>query len=273
VVPLLIGSAEQLPSFSSHRESGVHLACSASPQYISRWRGRQAPRFLLILHRAVTRKKIRILLIEDNRILRDGIAAIIDAEADMRVVASSPGGERTLALTRDAKPHVVLIDLGLRNQSGLHVVKALAALRPAIKVIGMGLVPSQEDIVECVQAGASGFILKEATVADVLWTIRTVARGNKVLPPLLTGSLFTHVLDLAIPGGIKGSIARNAIRMTKREREIIALISEGLTNKEIAQRLSIAVDTVKSHVHNILEKMALHNRLQIAIHTQEGRGT
>ena len=131
----------------------------------------------------------------------------------------------------------------------------------------MGILPLQPDIVEFVEAGASGFILKDATVKEFLGTIRSVTQGVKVLPPSLTGSLFSHVAELALKKG-KGKMA-NAIRMTKRELEIIALIADGQSNKEIAQRLNIATHTVKSHVHNIMEKLALHTRLQIAKFSHE----
>jgi DNA-binding NarL/FixJ family response regulator len=141
---------------------------------------------------------------------------------------------------------------------------------PEAKVIGMGFIPSQSDIVEFVEAGASGFILKDATVKEFIGTIRSVAQGVKILPPSLTGSLFSHVLELAIKKR-KGKIT-NAVRMTKREREIIVLIADGLSNKEIAQQLNIATHTVKSHVHNIMEKLALHTRLQIAKYTREENG-
>ena len=214
-------------------------------------------------------KKLRILLIEDNRILRDGIKAMINKQADLRVVAATGGNHDTLQQVRTSKPHVVLIDLGLRNENGVHVVTVLTKELPQVKVIGMGLIPSQQDIVEFVEAGAAGFILKDATVADVLDTIRSVARGAKVLPPLLTGSLFTHVVNHALTRG-KRSLA-SAVRMTKREREVIVLIAEGLSNKEIASRLNLSTYTVKSHIHNILEKMALHSRLEIAAHTYENK--
>ena len=146
------------------------------------------------------------------------------------------------------------------------MVALLARETPNLKVIGMGLIPTQADIMEFVEAGASGFILKDATVEDFLGTIRSVAHGGKVLPPLLTGSLFSHVVDYALN---QGKVRLNrTVRMTSREREIIALIAEGLSNKEIASRLNIATYTVKSHVHNIMEKLALHTRLQIASSTR-----
>ncbi len=211
-------------------------------------------------------KKIRILLIEDNRLLREGLIAMINRQEDMRVVAAWREHENALLKTSVVKPHVILIDLGLRNLNGLRIVKSLTKEAPGVKVIGMGLIPTQLDVVEFVQAGAAGFILKDATVDDFLSTIRSVAKGEKVLPPQLIGSLFSHVVEYALKDG-KGKLT-HAVRMTKREREVIALIADALSNKEIAQQLHIATYTVKSHVHNILEKLALHSRLQIALYSK-----
>jgi DNA-binding NarL/FixJ family response regulator len=209
-------------------------------------------------------KRIKILLIEDNRILRDGIKALINAQPDLNVVAASGGSHDTLPQARTTKPQVVLMDLGLRNENGLRIVESLTKELPHTRVIGMGLIPSQRDIIEFVGAGAAGFILKDATIEDVLTTIRSVARGIRVLPPPMAESLFTHVVEQVLRRG-KGTLP-DAVRMTKREREIIVLIAEGMSNKEIAHQLNLSTYTVKSHVHNILEKMALHSRLQIATH-------
>jgi DNA-binding NarL/FixJ family response regulator len=214
-------------------------------------------------------KKIKILLIEDNRILRDGIKAVIDKEADLKIVGASGGNHDALLQARTLKPQVVLMDLGLRNTNGLRVVSILTKELPQTKVIGMGLIPSQQDIIESVQAGAAGFILKDASINDVLGTIRSVARGMKILPPVLTASLFTHVVDLALQRGMVKS--SSAAQMTRREREVIVLIAEGMSNKEIAQRLNLSTYTVKSHIHNILEKMALHSRLEIATHSYQNK--
>ena len=187
---------------------------------------------------------------------------MINAQADMKVVAASGGSENTVLKARTLKPQVILLDFGLRNQNGLRVVATLTKETPELKVIGMGLIPAQLDIVEFVQAGASGFILKDATVEEFLTTIRSVGHGGKIIPPSLTHSLFSHVVEHALKKG-NGQLNK-AVGMTKREREIIALIADALSNKEIAHRLNIATYTVKSHVHNILEKLALHSRLQIA---------
>ena len=209
--------------------------------------------------------KIRILVIEDSRLLRERVVAMLNEQADMKVVGASGGNHDTLLQVRSLKPQVILMDLGLRNENGLRLVTTLTKKMPLTKVIGMGLIPSQLDIIEFVQAGAAGFILKDATLEDFLGTIRSVARGMKILPPLLTGSLFTHVVELALR---KGKLP-DAVRMTTREREIIVLIAEGMSNKEIAQRLNLSTYTVKSHIHNILEKLALHSRLEIATHSYQ----
>jgi DNA-binding NarL/FixJ family response regulator len=212
-------------------------------------------------------KKIRILVIEDNPVLRDGITAMLNEQADMHVVATIGSGNNVLLKASQTKSHVILMDVGLKNFKESSVVESIKKKMPEIKVIGMGFVPTQSDIVEFVEAGASGFILKVATVKEFIGTIRSVAQGIKVLPPSLAGSLFSHVIELALKKN-KGKIT-SAVRMTKREREIIVLIADGLSNKEIAQQLNIATHTVKSHVHNIMEKLALHTRLQIAKYTIE----
>lgn len=211
--------------------------------------------------------KTRILLIEDNRILREGITAMIRGQRDLAITTVSDGGENSLAKAHSVKPHVVLIDLSLANHNSLDIVSSLRKEIPDVRVIGMGLAPTQADILEFVQAGAEGFILKTATVEEVIKTIRAVAGGEKVLPPPLTGSLFAQVAEHALVSGKRN--IRGAIRMTQREKEIIALIIEGMSNKQIADKLNIATFTVKSHVHNILEKLALNSRLQIAVHARD----
>lgn len=210
-------------------------------------------------------KKIQILLIEDNRLLRDGIELMLKKQPDMHVVATVGNGENILLMMDKHKPDIVLIDLGLRNQNSLQVVKLTKQHFPETKIIVMDLIPLQADVFEFVQAGVSGFILKDASIAEFYKTIRSVYKGLQVLPPHLTGSLFSQIVEHAI-NGFKPSVIVESVRMTKRERQVIELIAEGFTNKEIAQKLHLSTYTVKSHVHNILEKLALHTRVQIAKH-------
>jgi two-component system, NarL family, response regulator DegU len=215
-------------------------------------------------------KKILLLVIEDNRLLREGISAMIKEQPDMKVSAAIGTGENILEKINTLKPNIALLDLGLRNQNSLEIVKSVKKKFSGTKIIAMDLVPVHEEILEFVQAGVSGFILKDATVHDFLKTIRSVAEGNKVLPNNLTDSLFSQIVEYAVRGP-KSSVLIKSVRMTKREKQVIELIADGLTNKEIAQKLHLSTYTVKSHVHNILEKLALHTRVQIAkyAHTTE----
>jgi DNA-binding NarL/FixJ family response regulator len=206
-------------------------------------------------------RSMRVIVVEDNRLMREGLTAMLDGQPGIRVVASLSNGD-VLLQGNKVVGDIVLLDLGLRSRNSLRLVELVKAKRPATKIIVMDLAPTQSALVEYVSAGVSGFVLKDATFANFLHTIREVAHGEKVLPPPLTSSLFSQIADLATLKG-KGNPFKS-VKMTKREREVVELIAEGLSNKEIAGRINLAVDTVKSHVHNILEKLALHTRLEIA---------
>jgi DNA-binding NarL/FixJ family response regulator len=211
--------------------------------------------------------RILVLVIEDNRLVRDGLAAILEAQPDFKVVAMAEGENVGMAQIEQTKPHVVILDASLGNVSSHKVVENVRKSAPDTKVIVMDLLPAQQDVIEFIKAGASGFIVKDATVEDFVKTIRAVAEGAHVVPSALTGTLLSHIADQAIIHNLPD--VTEAVRMTNREREITILISEGLSNKEIAQRLNLATYTIKSHVHNILEKLALHSRLQIAAHAHK----
>jgi DNA-binding NarL/FixJ family response regulator len=208
-------------------------------------------------------KKISILVIEDNRLLREGISEMLKKQPDMHVVATVGNGENILLMMGKLNPNIVLLDLGLRNQNSLQVVKLVKKHFQETKIIVMDLIPLQADVFEFVQAGVSGFILKDANVAKFIKTIRLVYQGAQVLPPNLTGSLFSQIVDKAVIESSPSKIIES-VKMTKRERQVIDLVADGLTNKEVAQRLHLSTYTVKSHIHNILEKLALHTRVQIA---------
>ena len=214
-------------------------------------------------------KTISLVLIDDNRLLREGLAGLIRKQPDFRILAASGDIEEALRKVREAKPRVVLLDFSLESHDSLRVTTTVRQEVPEARVIVMGLLPIQEDVAAFVRAGASGFIMKDASFDDFLKTIRAVADGADVLPPELTGSLFGQIVRQAV------SRARvpvlEGVRLTEREREVIDLLGEGLSNKQMAARLHVAVHTVKSHVHNVLEKLALHTRLEVAAFSHSGR--
>ena len=208
------------------------------------------------------KSKIRLLVIEDNRILRDGMIKMFKPYKDIEILISTGNKENTILKIHKLKPDVILLDLGLRSQNSLRMVEIVKKEFSEAKVIVMDLVTVQGDILQFVKAGANGFILKDASLEEFLDTIRSVASGEKILPNHLTHSLFSQIIEFAIKKG--GTNLIDSVRMTKREKEVIDLISDGLTNKEISVILNISTFTVKSHVHNILEKLALHSRLEVA---------
>ena len=206
--------------------------------------------------------KVLVAIIDDNRVLREALASMLGALDDMKVIASA---DADLASLASAKPHVVLLDVGLRDQDSLRVATALVAQNADARIVVMDLFPVHEDIREFVNAGVAGFVQKDASFEEFVATIRAVSAGKKVLPPQMAESLFSQIAKAA--DGPEDTRTLDDVRMTRREREVIGLIGEGLSNKEIAKRLDIASHTVKSHVRNVMEKLALHSRLQIAAYS------
>jgi DNA-binding NarL/FixJ family response regulator len=203
---------------------------------------------------------ISIGLIEDNRLVREGLIGLLSNLSDFRVVASASGDET--GMLPDVKAEVVLLDIGLSHGHSLRLAKQIRQNWPDSRVILMDVLPVYEDLVQFVNAGVSGFVMKDATLEDLINTVRSVAQGGQVLPPQMATTLFARIATDAVARGRPEAL--DAVRMTPREREVINLIAEGLSNKEIATRLEIATDTVKSHVRNVMEKLMLHTRLQIA---------
>ena len=212
-------------------------------------------------------RRIKLVVVEDNRLLREGLTVMLKEQPDIAVVASLSNGD-VLIRGKKLKSDVILLDFVLRSSTSLQLVKSIRKTNPDARVIMMDLAPTQPPLVEYVQAGVAGFVLKDATFDDFLQTIRDVARGKKVLPPTLASSFLSEIATHATRHG-KGNPFKS-VRMTSREREVIELIAEGLSNKQIATRLNLAVDTVKTHVHNILKKLALHTRLEIASYRHAG---
>ncbi len=219
-------------------------------------------------------RPILVALVDDNRISRDEHAKLLNAEEGVTVISA----EATLSITmlEAERPDVVLVEAGDTEVISLRAAVTTRRVLPDASVVITDLVPENEDIADFVKAGVAGFVLKEATVDDLVDTVRSVADGAHVLPDELTTSLFVQIAA----GGIvlagerpDGRIAAKlTLDLTIREREIVALIGEGLGNKEIAARLCITTHTVKTHVRNAMEKTGLHTRVLLAVSANRARG-
>jgi len=207
-------------------------------------------------------KKIKVLLIEDNRLLRDGTAAMLNEQEDIMAV-SSAGNKSAVEKAKKLVPDVVLLDLGLKSSNSLKVLESIKKQCPRAEVVVMDLIPAHSDVIPFVEAGASGFISRSATLDEFLNTIRSVVKGVKVLPKTMADSLFSQIVERAIQAGTVDRVI-DAVKLTEREQKVVVLLATGKSATEISVKLKVAVFTVKNHVRNIMDKLALHTRLELA---------
>ncbi|MBN1542177.1 response regulator transcription factor [candidate division KSB1 bacterium] len=209
-------------------------------------------------------KSIHIFIVDDNRLFREGLVSMLEEQDDLIVVGQAENGREALKMIKKLRPQIALIDIGLPDKDGIEVTQTLHDDMPEVKVIILGMPDLTEQIMVCIEAGAVGYVLKEASFDHLVETIRSAQRGESFCSPRMAASLFSRVAELAGEGTSHGSV-----KLTPREVQIINQIAEGLTNKEIAKLLSIEVQTVKNHVHNILDKLQLQNRIEAVQYARE----
>ena len=209
-------------------------------------------------------RPITVALVEDNRIARDEHARQIEADPNMTVV-SAEATLRVSMLTR-VVPDVVLVEAET-EQGSVKDAATTKRVLPGASVVITDVVDSNEELSAFVKAGVAGFVLKEASVTELIDTVQTVADGTHVLPDELTTPLFKQI---AGEGPVAGLPLSGSDDLTAREREIVALLRGGLGNKQIAVRLHITTHTVKAHLRNIMRKTGLHSRVQLAIRPVSG---
>jgi len=216
-------------------------------------------------HQRALASPVPILLVEDIRLLRDGLTGNLRKQG-LKVVAALRSADDALRALMHLRPRLVLLDSSVGNGGLPHLVESVRRTSPAVKVVVMDVEPAQTDVVDLVRAGASGFVLKDATVDELVHTVREVAAGLCVIPPRLATILFARIAE---PAPRAPRVTPDARRITLRERQVIDLIAAGCSNKEVASQLHITLHTVKSHVHSILEKLGLSTRLQLASFSHE----
>jgi DNA-binding NarL/FixJ family response regulator len=188
---------------------------------------------------------------------------------DFVVVGTAQNGSNALEQIKDLNPEVALIDIGMPDKDGLEVTQKLHQEFPRVKVIILGLVDLTDEIMACIEAGAKGYALKESSFDQLVETIRSVHRNETFCSPRVAASLFSRIAELKTE--VKTQLPSDSVKLTKRELDVINLIAEGLSNKEIAKQLYIETQTVKNHIHNILDKLQLHNRFETVEYARERR--
>lgn len=190
-------------------------------------------------------KLIRILTVDDHPLLREGIAALVNAESDMKLVAEASGGQEALEKFRLHRPDVTLMDIQMPGVNGVEAISLIQAEFPGARIIVLTTYSGDAQVVAALRAGARGYILKGQVHRELLETIRAVHAGQKRIPPEIAAELAQHVAD---------------DDLTPREIDVLRLIAAGNANKQIADQLSIGEATVKSHVTNILSKLGANDR-------------
>jgi len=210
---------------------------------------------------------IRVAIADDQALIRAGFAALLAAQPDMTVVGQAATGREAVGLVRRERPDVLLVDIRMPDGDGLWATREIVA-DPALegcRVVVVTTFELDEYVAEAVRAGASGFLVKDTEPADLIRAVRVAAAGDALLSPGATRRLLGRVAAALRPAEGTGRLAV----LTDREREVLALVAEGLSNEEIAARLVLSPLTAKTHVSRILTKLALRDRVQLVVAAYE----
>jgi DNA-binding NarL/FixJ family response regulator len=207
---------------------------------------------------------IRVVICDDQALFRHGLRMVLEAEDGVEVVAEAGDGETAVRLVERHRPDVVLMDVRMPRLSGIEATRAIGERVPTAKVLILTVSDDEQDLYEAVKAGAAGYLLKEISIDEVAAAIRCVVSGQSLISPSMAAKLLVEFTNLARRADERQSTP--APRLTDRELEVLRLVAQGLSNREIAGDLYISENTVKNHVRNILEKLHLHSRMEAVVY-------
>ncbi|MFF1647573.1 response regulator [Streptomyces sp. NPDC058240] len=211
---------------------------------------------------------IRVLIADDQMMVRQGLTVLLNAEPGIEVVGQAVDGADAVEKVAELAPDVVLMDIRMPRLGGIEATRVVTGADGAtVKVLVLTTFDLDEYVYEALRAGASGFLLKDASAGELAHAVRVVAEGEALLAPNITKRLIAEFARVS--AGPRAQLKSRTGELTERETEVLALIAQGLSNTEIAERLVVAEQTVKSHVGRILSKLGLRDRTQAAVHAYE----
>jgi DNA-binding NarL/FixJ family response regulator len=197
---------------------------------------------------------VRILLVDDHKMMRDGLRTILERRSDFEVVGEAEDGHAAIALVPQVTPDVIVMDVGMPRMNGIEATRRIRRESPDARVVALSTHSDKRYVQNMITAGAAGYVLKEAASDDLLRAVDAVARGEHYLSPQITGVMFD-----TLRGRVSQDTTPAYALLGTREREVLQLLAEGLTSKEIAKRLNLSTKTVETHRRNISQKLDLHS--------------
>lgn len=205
--------------------------------------------------------KIKVLIVDDHQVVRQGLRTFLELQEDVLVVGEAEDGQTAVEMVRQLNPNVVLMDLVMPHLDGISATRQVKSLAPNVKVIALTSFTEDDKVFPAIQAGASSYLLKDVSPDDLVEAIRAAHRGEARLHPDIARKLMEQVAHQSTP-----SRESHVENLTDRELDVINLVSQGRSNQEIAKELVISEKTVKTHISNILSKLQLEDRTQLAIY-------
>jgi len=197
---------------------------------------------------------VKILLADDHKIVRDGLRTLIDSEPGMEVVAEAEDGRSAVRLSQDLLPDVIIMDIAMPDMNGIDATRVIIRENPRVKVIALSMYSDRRFVSGMLEAGASGYLLKDCAFEELVRAIRSVVSHQTYLSPKIAGIVVNRYIGKS--PRTESSVFTN---LTQREREVLQVLSEGMTTKEIAFHLNVSVKTVETHRRNIMEKLNIHS--------------
>jgi DNA-binding NarL/FixJ family response regulator len=204
---------------------------------------------------------IRILLADRHSLFREAVKGALDGEADLEVVGDTETGLETVALVEQTLPDVAVVESSLLNFDGIQTTYVITQQAPDCRIIVITDSEDEDTLLEAVEAGAEGFLTKSAPLSELVGTIRSVMRGETVIPPRLLGGLLRRLINHRI---LQDKARRQLDQLTRREKQVLALLAQGASSEAIAEELVISPQTARTHIQNVLSKLGVHSRLEAA---------
>lgn len=207
---------------------------------------------------------IRVMICDDHALFRRGLIMVLESEDGVEVVGEAEDGEEAIRRAEELAPDVVLMDVRMPKVSGIEATRAISEAVPSTKILMLTVSDEEDDLYDAIKAGAAGYLLKEISIEEVASAIRAVVSGQSLISPSMASKLLTEFTNLAKKADERQSAPTP--RLTDRELEVLKLVAQGMSNREIAGELYISENTVKNHVRNILEKLHLHSRMEAVVY-------